>query len=222
MNTGESHKISIEDIILLNDERLRFVKIAQRYVGKRELAEDIYQDSIVRILNRRDELEINDIRRYFLIIVKNRCLDHLKSRLNRDSLPPELKELALEDMKLLSESGADDFSLYVDWPVLLDKVRGSLPEMTYEIFTAKRLSGMSAKEIAREFGISERRVNFEIQRAQKVFRRVFSDYFILLVLALMNYSSEGFGRAESADNRYVSDGRSQVEASGLLAGKVVE
>lgn len=221
MNTGELHKISINDIILLNDERLRFVKIAQRYVGKRELAEDIYQDSIVRILNRRDELKINDIRSYFLIIIKNRCLDHLKSRLNRDSLPPELKELALEDMKLLSESGADDFSLYVDCPVLLDKVRGSLPEMTYEIFTAKRLSGMSAKEIASEFGISERRVNFEIQRAQKVFRRVFKDYFIMLVLALMNYSHDGFGRAESAD-RYVRDDLSQVKVSGLLARKVTE
>ncbi|GEM_PF-567019 len=195
MNTGEPHKISIDDIILLNDERLRFVKIAQRYVGKRELAEDIYQDSIVKVLNRRNETEINDIRSYFLIIIKNRCLDHLKSRLNRDSLPPELKELALEDMKLLSESGADELSLYVDCPVLLDKVRESLPEMTYEIFTAKRLSGMSAKDIAREFGISERRVNFEIQRAQKVFRRVFRDYFILLVLALTNAAPEEFDNA---------------------------
>lgn len=186
MNTEDPHKISIKDIILLNDERQRFVKIAQRYVVDMEIAEDIYQDSIVRILNRRNEAEITDIRSYFLIMAKNRCLDHLKSRVNRDSLPPELKELALEDMKLLSESGADELSLYVDYPILLEKVRESLPELTYEIFTSKRLAGMSAKEIAKQFGISERRVNFEIQRAAKVFHKVFQDYFILFILAILH------------------------------------
>lgn len=180
------HKLSFEDILLLNGERPRFVKIAQRYVGKSELAEDIFQDCMVKILAHRDELEVGDIRGYFLIMVKNRCLDHLKSRLNRDSLPPELRELALEDMKLLTGECGNDFSLHVDFPVLLDKVRRLLPELTYEIFTAKRLSGMSAKEIARQFGVTERRVNFEIQKAQKVFRQVFRDYFVLFVLAVMS------------------------------------
>ncbi len=185
MPGDKTHKLSFEDILLLNGERLRFVKIAQRYVGKSELAEDIFQDCIAKVLAHRDELEISDIRGYFLIMVKNRCLDHLKSRLNRDSLPPELKELAVEDMKLLSGEGGNDFSLYVDFPVLLDKVRSILPEHTYEIFTAKRLSGMSAKEISKQFGITERRVNFEIQKAAKVFRQVFKDYFVLFVLAVM-------------------------------------
>ena len=182
----KTHRLSFEDILLLNGERQRFVKIAQRYVGKSELAEDIFQDCIVRILAHRDELEISDIRGYFLIMVKNRCLDHLKSRLNRDALPPELRELALEDMKLLSGEGGNDFSLHVDFPVLLDKVRRLLPGLTYEVFTAKRLSGMSAKEIARQFGITERRVNFEIQKASKVFRQVFRDYFVIFVFAVMN------------------------------------
>ncbi len=182
----KTHKLSFEDILLLNGERLRFVKIAQRYVGKSELAEDIFQDCIVRILAHRDELEISDIRKYFLIMVKNRCLDHLKSRLNRDSLPPELRELAREDIKLLSGDDGGDFPLQVDFPVLFDKVRGLLPELTYEIFTAKRLSGMSAKEIAKQFGVTERRVNFEIQKASKVFRQVFRDYFVLIVLSVMH------------------------------------
>lgn len=186
MLNEKPHKLSIEDILLLNEERLRFVKIAQRYVGKRDIADDIYQDSIIRILNHKDEIEIKDIRSYFLIVIKNRCLDHLKSRINRDSLPAELKELAIEDMKLLSDSGENDFPLYVDFPILLNKVKENLSELSYEIFTAKRLSRMSAKEIAKEFGISERKVNFEIQRASKLFRKVFKDYFVLLVIAVMN------------------------------------
>ncbi len=65
-------------------------------------------------------------------------------------------------------------------------MRRLLPELTYEIFTAKRLSGMSAKEIAKQFGITERRVNFEIQKASKVFRQVFRDYFVLFAFAVMN------------------------------------
>lgn len=186
MTDVPTHKLSTEDIILLNEERLRFVRIAQRYVGKREIAEDLFQDCIIRILGKRDELEITDIRNYFLIIIKNRCLDHLKSRVCKESLPSGIKDLILEDMKLLSESSDDDFSIYVDYPVLLEKVKESLPAMTYEIFTSKRLSGMSAKEIARKFSVTERRVNFEIQRASKVFRKVFQDYFILFILTVMN------------------------------------
>lgn len=187
MLNEKPHKLTIDDILLLNEERLRFVKIAQRYVGKRDIAEDIYQDSIIKILNRRDEIEVKDIRSYFLIVIKNRCLDHLKSRVNRDSLPAELKELAIEDMKLLSDSGENDYPLYVDLPVLLSKVKENLSELSYEIFTAKKLSRMSAKEIAKEFGVSERKVNFEIQRASKLFRKVFKDYFVLFVVAVMTY-----------------------------------
>ena len=188
MRNEKPHKLTIDDILLLNEERLRFVKIAQRYVGKRDIAEDIYQDSIVKILNRRDEIEVKDIRGYFLIAIKNRCLDYLKSRIARDSIPAELKELAIEDMKLLSDSGENDYPLYVDLPILLSKVKENLSELSYEIFTAKKLSRMSAKEIAIEFGVSERKVNFEIQRASKLFRKVFKDYFVLFVVAVMTSS----------------------------------
>ena len=61
MLNEKPHKLTIDDILLLNEERLRFVKIAQRYVGKRDIAEDIYQDSIVKILNRRDEIEVYNV-----------------------------------------------------------------------------------------------------------------------------------------------------------------
>ncbi len=102
-------------------------------------------------------------------------------------MPAELKELAIEDMKLLSDSGENDFPLYVDFPILLNKVKENLSELSYEIFTAKKISRMSAKEIAIEFGVSERKVNFEIQRASKLFRKVFKDYFVLFVVAVMTY-----------------------------------
>lgn len=186
MTDALPHILSTEDILLLNEERLRFIRIAQRYVGKKDIAEDLYQDCIIKTLNHRKELEITDIRCYFLTVIKNRCLDYLKSRLHKDDVPAEQKNLLVEDMKLLTESSDDDFSIHVDYPVLLEKVRENLPSMTYEIFTAKRLSGMSAKEIAAKFNVTERRVNFEIQRASKVFRKVFQDYFILFILTVMN------------------------------------
>lgn len=41
---------------------------------------------------------------------------------------------------------------------------------------ANRIGGLTHREIAAEFGISERRVNTEIQRALSVFRCIFREY----------------------------------------------
>lgn len=51
-----------------------------------------------------------------------------------------------------------------------------MPELTYEVFMARRIDKKSYKELAEMFKMPETTVHFEIYKASRIFRREFKDY----------------------------------------------
>ena len=59
-----------------------------------------------------------------------------------------------------------------------------LPELTRDVFIARRFEEMSYKEIAEKYGITVRRVEFELEKAVKQLRVALKDYLPVLLMLL--------------------------------------
>lgn len=156
--------------------------LAYSYVRDRQIAEDIVSDSFVRLWERKDELdpEKGDYRRYIVQIIKNACLEHLRSLKIHTRIKQEIHDD--EDWKLqisLHSLENDDiekklFSSDVEKIIIseLDK----LPALTREIFIDSRARFLSHKEIAEKRDLPIRRVKWEITKVLDVLKVALKDY----------------------------------------------
>ena len=61
-----------------------------------------------------------------------------------------------------------------------------MPDLTYEVFMARRIDKKSYKEIGEMFKLSQTTVHFEIYRASKIFRREFKDYHVFCLAIFLS------------------------------------
>lgn len=162
-------------------ERLRFITLAIRYVGNREEAEDIFQNCAMDLMKTmQGGKEIGSLDAYFARAVRNRCYRYLQHR----DYEEEMKALMEVELEYLSHLDNYKDDRKMDCATLLQNCREKLPELAFEVYGEKKFNGLDYKAIAKKFNITERRVNTEIQKAQKVFREEFSCYRLKYVLML--------------------------------------
>lgn len=174
---------------LFVDYRERFEIIARRYVRSASVAEDLVSDSFMAFWESRARITppITDSACASLIftILRNRCLDYLRAQSLHLKIESEInrfhKQLIAEDIHSLEAIEPKElFSGEVH--DLVNRALETLPEQTRLIFIAHRFSGESYREIAARFGISERRVEFELVKAVKQLRLHLKDYLPVLLL----------------------------------------
>ena len=180
----EPHQLTTEEIQSIYIDRPRYLMIARSYVRDADIAEDIFQDSLLFILENRSTLEIQNIRPYFTRMVISRCLNHLRQSSRQGEIRDTIRETILEFESIAINSGrsSDRIVLMTEMQDRLNECRKRLSPLCFNVFLASRLSGLSHKEIAEQYGITPRRVNTEIQKALEVFRGEFKDYISLPAL----------------------------------------
>lgn len=174
------HTVTMAELISLNAEKSRYVRLAYGYVCNMDDAEDIFQDSLLQLLRGMDHIYVSDIKLYFATVIRNACLRHLKRKVKSDSLSDPVLQAHISRL----EADTENLSVYADLFRHLKNCRSALTELTIDVFEAKRFEGMSYKEISRIFGITERRANHEIQKALKIFREEFKDYLPSIILLM--------------------------------------
>ena len=182
MAGSDKHILTVAEILELNEEKLRYVRMAFGYVRDMDDAEDIFQDCILRILNARDSIFVSDLKAYFSASIRHSCLRKLKARSKSGTLTDPVMQAHIA--RLSSEAENPDPAAFDDVRKLIGNCRARLKDLTMDVFEAKRIEGMSYKEIAGIFGIRESRVNLEIRRALKIFREEFKDYLPFLTLLM--------------------------------------
>lgn len=174
--------------------RPRFEVIARRYVRNATVAEDIVSDSFMAFWESREKLPAtlteSSCPAYILTIVRNRCLDWLRAqsrhqkieqevyRLQQRVLAADIRSLqAFDPREIFSEEVAD----------IVRQALDALPALTREVFIARRFADLSYRDISLQCGISERRVEFELEKAAKHLRVALKDYLpALLILLAIN------------------------------------
>jgi len=162
-------KISFRnDILPLKNELYR---LALRITLNPAEAEDIVQETLIRVWNRRDKWdELESIEAFCLTICRNIALDKLKRAENQNqSLQNE------HDTPDSSyASNPEEQALQRDRIQLLRRLIDSLPEKQRSCMQLRDFEGKSYKEIATILAISEEQVKVNIFRARQAVKQKFN------------------------------------------------
>lgn len=153
-----------DDILSLKNQLFR---LALRITLNRFEAEDIVQDTLIKVWNRRSDWEdIDSIEAFSLTICRNLSLDRIKKKENDNN--------SLEDVKgvePLSSSNPQDRMIQADRVNLIRQIVDSLPEKQRSCMQLRDFEGKSYKEIAVILDITEEQVKVNIFRARQAVKQ---------------------------------------------------
>jgi len=135
-----------------------------RFVRNPADVDELLQETYARLLvaSPADGTEVRSVRAFALTIARNVALDWLR---HRDVVPMELvSDLAALDVLDEKAQGEEIVNSHQEL-ALLAEVVGELPKRYRQVFTLRRVYGLSQREIAQDLGISETTVEQLLARA---------------------------------------------------------
>ena len=152
------------DILPLKDKLFR---LALRITLDRAEAEDVVQDTMIRVWNKRDEWQqFESVEAYCLIVAKNLAIDRSQKKDAQNvELTPEMAEEA-------DTSGPYDRLVNNERMKIIHRLIDELPEKQRLIMQLRDIEGESYKDIAKVPQLTEEQVKVNLFRArQKVKQR---------------------------------------------------
>ena len=158
-----------EDILPLKNMLFR---LALRITLDQAEAEDIVQETMIKVWNRRDTWsEIESIEAFCTTICKNLALDHIRKNAHLSDSTPNLPE-----DKADSASTPDESVSQSDRVELIHRLVDALPAKQRACMQLRDFEGKTYKEIARMMEISEEQVKVNIFRARQTIKQRFNDF----------------------------------------------
>ena len=152
------------DALPLKNELFR---LALRITLNRAEAEDIVQDTLIKVWNRREEWNaIDSIEAFSLTVCRNLSLDRIRKKGNDND--------SLEDVKAaepLASSNPQDRMIQTDKVRLIRQIVDGLPEKQRSCMQLRDFEGKTYKEIASVLDISEEQVKVNIFRARQTVKQ---------------------------------------------------
>ncbi|MBR4388194.1 MAG: sigma-70 family RNA polymerase sigma factor [Prevotella sp.] len=156
------------DVLPLKDVLYR---LALRITLQHEDAEDIVQDTLIKVWNKRDEWQdIDSIEAYSLTICRNLALDRLK-RKDCHSESIDTIHLALHDATASPYEQIDQ----KDRLQIVKNIVNALPEKQRSCMQLRDFEGKTYKEIASIMNISEDQVKINLFRARQTVKQRYQD-----------------------------------------------
>lgn len=152
-----------EDILPLKNELYR---LALRITMSREEAEDIVQETLIKVWNRRKRWEeIDSMEAFCLTICRNLALDSIKRKGNQleyldETTCQQPTTLASPYEKMLQKDRMEVIGTFIN----------TLPEKQKSCMQLRDFEGRSYKEIAQIMDISEDQVKVNIFRARQTLK----------------------------------------------------
>lgn len=148
--------------------------LAHRMVGCVDIAEDIVQDTFVKLINKKEGLDkITDA--YLMTMVRNAAIDHLRSKKNNTTEMPE----SLASWQEEADSSVETTELeYVEKVSQLYTAIESLPPKSKQVFKMISIEKHSYAHTAMILGMSEGTVKTHMYRAMLFLRKYFAEHHI--------------------------------------------
>lgn len=141
----------------------KLYRVAYRIVQNTANAEDIVQDTYIKLWNKRDEMNgIDNPEAFAVIILRNTCLDYLRKTKNdyHTSYEADIPE----SVSLPAQIELQDDAKYVKH--LINK----LPDQQRQVIMLKHWDGYSDEEIEGMTGLSPGNVRTILSRARKTIK----------------------------------------------------
>lgn len=174
---------------LYDEYRPRFIEFARGYVKDRLAAEDLVTDSFLYFWENRGRIDPScNVAAYVFTTLRHKCLNHLRARLVRLRAHNEMEALENRVLRenIRSLEMCDPRQLFEgEIERLVRESLDEMPELTRGVFTEQRFRGRSYREVAELFGITERRVATELEKALATLRRGLHDYLPAVLAAAL-------------------------------------
>lgn len=149
--------ISFQNTVLPLSDRL--FRLALRITMNRAEAEDVVQDTLLRVWEQRKQWEqINNLEAFAIAICRNRALDVMK-RAGRDTEK-------LDEMAHFSSQTPQEQLETREEISLVRQLMDNLPEVQRTIILLRDIEGKTYQEIAQTLDISETQVKVYLHRAR--------------------------------------------------------
>ena len=157
------------DVLPLKDVLYR---LALRITLKHEEAQDIVQDTLIKVWNKRDEWEnIVSMEAYCLTICRNLALDKMKLRANQNE--------SIENIHLdTPDQGGNPYERMQqkDRIDLVRRMVNALPEKQRSCIQLRDFEGKPYKEIAEILGLTEEQVKVNIFRGRQAIKKRYQEF----------------------------------------------
>ena len=145
-------------------ERNNLVHFINSYVKDRSRSEDIAQDALLRLWERRRSLnDGGNVRALGVTTARNLAVDYLRRKTDAESL---------EACLCLEDESVDGLIEALDLASLLGKTFSSLPEKLRETFIQSRAGGLTNREIALNEKVSIKAIEYRISAVLRSFKKI--------------------------------------------------
>lgn len=145
----------------------RLFRYALRFVIDRDTAEDVLQDVMTKLWQKREDADkIENIEAWLMVLTRNRSLDILRK--NKENHVPVDEAISLSD----KEPIADKLLENEDMMNILQQCLNQLPEKQRTVFHLREIEQMSYDEIAETTGFNLDDVKVSLFRARKHIQRM--------------------------------------------------
>ena len=158
------------------------VLFAERRVENHKVAEDIVQETFLKLWNMRASLSVEgSFKSMLFTIAKNHVIDVFRQQINRPDFEDYIR--FCEDENLLDNTSVEKI-YYDDFIDKLAIAKQKLTPAQRNIFEMSREEGMSNAEIATLSDISEQTVKNHLSAALKILREELRKYNFLFTLLI--------------------------------------
>lgn len=161
----------------------KLILFATEYVISEEDAENIVHDMFLFLWENRGILPtIQNQKAYLFTLIKNRCIDFLRVKMNERSRYEKIQNTFEAELKLKLNS-LEFFDCYhlndENIETIITEAIDSLPEKCREIFILSRIEGLKYKDIASRLDVSVNTVENQISIALRKLRVQLKNYMPL-------------------------------------------
>lgn len=196
--TAKSLPSNIVDGLVIGDEetyiflfREYYVSLcaySRRFVGRKDIAEEIVSDTFFKIWENRTKIAINtSVKAYLFQAVCNNSLNYLRRLKHETKLEEFFRETAFENIAF--EEPLDEIEvqslLMTDINQKIEEVVSQLPEQQKKAFQLKRIEGKKTKEVAEIMGLSVKTVEMHLTKASLNLRQKLKDYLPAFLLFML-------------------------------------
>lgn len=143
-------------------------RLALRITLNREDAEDVVQDTLIKVWNKRDKWhEIDSIEAFCMTICRNLALDKIRKAARNDS------SIEQNESDPADKTGSDPYERIIqkDRFNTVRRILDTLPEKQRTCMQLRDFEGKSYKDIAKIMQITEEQVKVNIFRARRTIKQ---------------------------------------------------
>ena len=158
----------------------RLFSFSRSFLKMEEGVDDILQEVFIKIWENRKNIKTEEtFNSYIFTITRNRLLNELRSRLNKEKFRDKIIKRSVAEEYLSFEQ-----SEFSELKEKIEHIIDELPGRQKEVFRLSRIEGLSYKEIADRLNFSEKTIEYHIHQSISYLKKKLKDLGLISMLYL--------------------------------------